>query len=734
MKKTYIVRKAGIFLVAFLIAFAVFFCIKAIWGAGQQSALENQEAGITLIESENLQSAKRLCIINERAVAYTYPVYEQYFGSFCYIDKEGNVESAPYKLEKFEKVLDLCHGGQGRLLVLLSKATDIYMKEFDSSGNCIYTWSLSESIGDKQIESVRMDETGDLYVLLREEGEKCIYVYSSQGKLKEQINGLMSVGCLRNIRNGRIAYIYVEEDTAGIGTQLAVQTFLEAKADKKYILPIKNIGDFEAIQDGAAYDLYYYDANYLLYGYDLEKEQGTALVNLYEAGIPVNEMSRYGVTADLDIFMSVDTYDKEGFYVGNNVYYVKPGVTKSEREELLLAVVYPDGLMMETVEEFNGSNQEYYIKIKDYSQFEEPKKQMVLDMMSGENPDIIYLADVNLYQLQNRQLLEDLTPYLENSGLKKKLDSNIINLLSQDDRLYQICVNYTIDGIITAKGTLADEKMLLNNIKEIGEEEERFIIDIGKEELLEKITANNFHKLVDDKTKSCQFDTEQFISMLECANALSDKRLEHMDSYVVMDFVLEGIETDKAIGARWDNSSYDICNYQLFSNLYQTEITVVPYPTVEESGVGFLAGRSYGICSLSEHKEAAWSFLEMQLHKEKQLRDAGGGQIPVNLEALEEYIKRQTTVDGYMDDMQHFIEPVNQEVDFSDMTISLKPASMEDASCFRELIASIDHQSIMDEMIFDIIREEAEDYFNGEKSPREAATAIQSRVSMYLQE
>ena len=359
---------------------------------------------------------------------------------------------------------------------------------------------------------------------------------------------------------------------------------------------------------------------------------------------------------------------------------------------------------------------------------------MVLDMMSGENPDIIYLADVNLYQLQNRQLLEDLTPYLENSGLKKKLDSNIINLLSQDDRLYQICVNYTIDGIITAKGTLADEKMLLNNIKEIGEEEERFIIDIGKEELLEKITANNFHKLVDDKTKSCQFDTEQFISMLECANALSDKRLEHMDSYVVMDFVLEGIETDKAIGARWDNSSYDICNYQLFSNLYQTEITVVPYPTVEESGVGFLAGRSYGICSLSEHKEAAWSFLEMQLHKEKQLRDAGGGQIPVNLEALEEYIKRQTTVDGYMDDMQHFIEPVNQEVDFSDMTISLKPASMEDASCFRELIASIDHQSIMDEMIFDIIREEAEDYFNGEKSPREAATAIQSRVSMYLQE
>ena len=199
MKKTYIVRKAGIFLVAFLIAFAVFFCIKAIGGAGQQSALENQEAGITLIESENLQSAKRLCIINERAVAYTYPVYEQYFGSFCYIDKEGNVESAPYKLEKFEKVLDLCHGGQGRLLVLLSKATDIYMKEFDSSGNCIYTWSLSESIGDKQIESVRMDETGDLYVLLREEGEKCIYVYSSQGKLKEQINGLMSVGCLRKI-------------------------------------------------------------------------------------------------------------------------------------------------------------------------------------------------------------------------------------------------------------------------------------------------------------------------------------------------------------------------------------------------------------------------------------------------------------------------------------------------------------------------------------------------------
>lgn len=734
MKKTYIVRKAGIFLVAFFIALAVFFGIKAVWEAGHQPALENQEAGVTLIESENLQSAKRLCVINERAVAYTYPVYEQYFGSFCYIDKEGNTESAPYKLEKFEKVLDLCSGGQGRLLVLLSKATDIYMKEFDPSGKCIHTWNFSEDIGDKRIESVRMDETGDLYVLLMEEGEKCIYVYNSQGKLKERINGLMSVGCLRNIRNGGIAYIYMEEDVAGAGTQLAVQTFLEAKADKKYILPIKSIGDFEAIQDGDAYDLYYYDANYLLYGYDLEKKQSTVLVNLYEAGLPVNGINRFGVTENLDIFLSVDASDKEGNYAGNDLYYVKPGATKSVREELVLAVIYPDGLMMETVEEFNGSNQEYYIRLEDYSQFEEPKKQMVLDMMSGKNPDIIYLSDVNLYQLIERQLLEDLTPYLESSPVKKKLDSNIINLLSEEGRLYQICVNYTIDGIITAKGSSINEKMLLNDIKKIREEEERFIIDISKEELLEKIIANNFHKLVDYKAKSCQFDTEQFISMLECADVLADRRLEQVDSYEVLGFVLEGIETGKAVGARWDNSSYDICNYQLFSSLFQSETTVVSYPVVEERGVGFLAGRSYGICSLSEHKEAAWSFLEMQLQKEKQLRDAGGGQIPINLEALEEYIKRQTVVDGYMDDMQQFIEPVDQEITFSDMTISLKPATAEEALQFRELIGSIDHQSIRDEMIFNIIREEAENYFRGEKSSKEVGKEIQNRVSIYLQE
>lgn len=734
MKKSYIVRKTGIFLAACFIALAVFWGIKAIWGAGQQRTLKNQEAGVTLIDSENLQSAKRLCVINEKAVVYTYPVYEQYFGSFCDIDKEGNTKSAPYKLEKFERVLDLCAGRQGSLLVLLSKATNIYMKEFDSTGNCTHIWNLSESIGDKQIESVRMDETGDLYVLLAEEGEKCIYVYSSQGKLKEQISGLMSVGCLRNIRNGRIAYIYMEDDVSGSGMQFAVQTFLEAKADKKYILPVNSIGDFEAIQDGGAYDLYYYDANYLLYGYDLEKKQGTALVNLYEAGLPINEINRFGVTENLDIFVSADASDKEGNYVGNDLYYVKPGATKSQREELLLAVIYPDGLMMETVEEFNGSNQEYYIRIEDYSQFEEPKKQMVLDMMSGKNPDIIYLSDMNLYQLINRQMLEDLTPYLESSPIKEKLDSNIINLLSEEGRLYQICVNYTIDGIIAAKGTLADEKMLLDDVKKMGEEEEKFIIDISKEELLEKIVANNFHKLMDYKAKSCQFDTEQFISMLECADALADKRLEYMDSYEVLGFVLEGIETGKAVGTRWDNSSYDICNYQLFSNLFQSEITVVPYPVVEESNVGFSAGRSYGICSLSEHKEAAWSFLERQLEKEKQLRDAGGGQIPINLEALEEYIKRQTAVDGYMDDMQRFIEPVEQEIAISDMTISLKPASTEEALRFRELIGSIDHQSIGDEMIFNIIREEAEAYFDGEKSSQEAATVIQNRVSTYLQE
>ncbi len=734
MKRTYIVKKAGIFLIAALIALTVFFCIKAIVGAGQQAVLEKQEAGITLIESKNLQSASRLCVINERAAAYTYPAYEQYFGSFCYIDKEGNVESAPYKLEKFEKVLDLCSDGQGGLLVLISQATDIYMKEYDLSGNCIQTWNLSEDVGNKRIESVRMDETGALYVLMEEEGERFISVYSSQGKLQEQIKGLLSVGCLRNIKNGRIAYIYMEEEESGAGTRLAVQTFQEAKADEKYTLPVKSVGDFEAIQDGGAYDLYYMDANYLLYGYDLGKKQGTVLVNLYEAGLPVNEINRYGVTENLDIFLSVNAYDDKEFYAGNDLYYVKPGATVSDRQELVLAVIDPDGLMTENVEEFNGSSQEYFIRLEDYSQYEEPKKQLVLDMMSGKNPDIICLSGVNSYQLINRQLLEELTPYLENSELQGKLDGNILNMLSQNDGLYQICTHYTIDGMIAAKDTLADEKMLLHNIVKTGEEEKRFIIDLNREELLEKIISNNFNRLVDYKEKRCQFDTEQFVSMLECANVLWDKRLEHTDSYVILDFILEGIETGRSMGARWDNSSYDICNYQLFSNLYQGEITVVPYPVLEESGVGFLAGRSYGICSLSEHKEAAWSFLEMQLKKEKQLREAGGGLIPVNVEALEEYIKRQTTVDGYMDDRQQFIEPLEQEITFSDMVISLKPVSKEEAGQFRKLIASIDHQSIGDEMIFDIIREEAGAYFNGEKSAKETADKIQSRVSTYLQE
>lgn len=734
MKRTYIIKKAGIVFAAFLIALAVFFGIKAILGSGQQSVMEKQEAGITLIESKNLQSANQLCVINDRAAAYTYPVYEQYFGSFCYIDKEGNVKSAPYKLEKFEKVMDLCSNGQDRLLVLLSKATDVYLKEFDLSGNCTHSWSFSEDVENKRIESVRMDEKGELYVLMEEEGERFLSVYDSQGKLQEQISGLMSMGCLRNIKNGRVAYIFIEEEETGAGTRLAVQTFKDAKADEKYILPIKRIGDFEAIQDGGAYDLYYFDANYLLYGYDLGKKQGTVLVNLYEAGLPVNEINRYGVTENLDIFLSATAYDKEGNYTGNDLYYVKPGATISDKQELVLAVIYPDGLIMEAVEEFNGNSQDYFIRLEDYSQYEEPKKQLVLDMMSGKNPDIICLSDVNSYQLINRQLLEELTPYLENSGLKGKLDSNIINLFSQDEGLYQICTHYTIDGMIVPKDTLADEKMLLQSIGKTGEGEERFIIDINREELLEKIISNNFENLVDYKAKSCQFDTEQFVSVLECANALWDKRLEHMDSYVVMDFILEGIETGRSIGARWDNSSYDICNYQLFSNLYQKEITVVPYPVMEESGVGFLAGRSYGICSLSEHKEAAWRFLEMQLEKDKQLREAGGGLIPVNVEALEEYIKRQTTVEGYMDDRQQFIEPLEQEITFSDMTISLKPASKEEAAQFRKLIASIDHQSIGDEMIFDIVREEAENYFNGEKSSKEAAAEIQNRVSTYLQE
>ena len=61
-------------------------------------------------------------------------------------------------------------------------------------------------------------------------------------------------------------------------------------------------------------------------------------------------------------------------------------------------------------------------------------------------------------------------------------------------------------------------------------------------------------------------------------------------------------------------------------------------------------------------------------------------------------------------------------------------AAQEDYDQFLELYNAIDHVSVRDRTIWEIVSEEAQPYFAGDKSLEETVRLIQSRVGLYVNE
>ncbi|MBR1692915.1 MAG: hypothetical protein IJ711_09105, partial [Lachnospiraceae bacterium] len=242
------------------------------------------------ITSEKLENSKWLCTLGDHMVVYSSALGQYKARRFSCVSKNGEITDAPYTLDKFERVSELCADPEGNLLLTSSLAGDNYVKLYDSEGSCLFQVNLTEKIGNGRVDSVRRDASGFLYIIARDENEALLYVLDSQGNIQSKFPLLFTVGYLRNLGNGDVACVYMEEDAQNGGVQFAVQVYADAQKAEKYILPVRSLPDLTAVQDGGAFDLYYYDSNYRLYGYDLKKKQSTEIVNLFEAGIPGSEI------------------------------------------------------------------------------------------------------------------------------------------------------------------------------------------------------------------------------------------------------------------------------------------------------------------------------------------------------------------------------------------------------------------------------------------------------------
>lgn len=372
------------------------------------------------------------------------------------------------------------------------------------------------------------------------------------------------------------------------------------------------------------------------------------------------------------------------------------------------------------VYEFNELNEEYRVVLDNpTSGLEEEdvmtKQQLLLT--SSTPPDVVDLCYVERWEeYAQNGLFEDLTSYFEQSDVLEKTDylPNILEGGKVGEKQIFIPYSFGFTMLYGKEEYLGEEPgwTLQELLERCGQQEEISVLNGEPTMVLESLLLLSMEEFVDYSEAACNFETPLFYELLQCA---AKARYTEGDYTVFGSSVLE----ERAlmdVAVLYNMESYLAYTGVTEENTTDKEIKLVlkGYPSVsgEMRGEAYLpSGTYFGICSNSKNKEGAWEFVEYCLSYKQDFVDA----FPARKDWLLESLKNIET--------RHF----TSGKEFREIT-------KEDEEQLLSIVEGLRFTSNQDEIILQVVKEEAQEYFQGQKSEEETAGIIQNRIQMYLWE
>lgn len=687
------IRKGFILLLSCLLAGGIFLAVTAVYknAIKKEPALSDSafmKEQLNIGEGSNLYS---MCRIEKGFFLYQTEFKAAGDSSFYRIDDEGLITQIPYKADKFEKVLGVFSDSKGRPAMAVKRVSDYRVKVLSENGEVLSDIDIAEALHSLEafegsVTDIRMDAEGCLYVNIG----NAVLCCDGNGNKSGMLPG-KNFGFLRKLGNGTVAYVYNNHDG-----HVYVQCLKNGEAGGKYELPISGFDADWKIIDGLDYDIYYCDTANIIWGYDFLEKNSVSLGSLDESGIDGEAVGEIHPSPDSGFYASLWDYG-ELARPEQKLYALGRTLEKEEKVSVILAGMNIDSRIERLAAAFNEGNEKYQIIIKDYEEYEEPKKQLVLDVMSEQAPDILCLEGLELHSLIAKGLLEDLYPYLESDYECSDFHASILSLLETDGKLYQLPSGFDIGGWIGKEASV------------LGEESTGYVEGCTEYDLLLALVGNSFFEFVDYDTRSCHFNSKEFEKLL----VLAEKR---KDPEPVKDTerIIDEIRGGRILAADISKEGDVLGLLQRYRQLFGGDVSIVPYPSNGKTGFGFLPRQKMAMTSMSGQKAAAWQFLSMLYALDYQYQESFT-MIPLRRDCTEEYIRINAAKEAYDNDWGYRIEPFDGEELYGDVSLQRKPSSKEDISQFQTMIEGIDHEIIYDNPILDIVLEEAEAYFRKEK-------------------
>ena len=389
---------------------------------------------------------------------------------------------------------------------------------------------------------------------------------------------------------------------------------------------------------------------------------------------------------------------------------------------------------------FNKNSDEYKIKVVDYSSYDTEDDYSAgatkfnLDIASGNVPDIMIFGVENpVGSYINKGLFLDLTDYFAKDPdiSEEDLLPNIVEACKTNGKFYQIIPSFFVTSVLTKTKYLEGKETL--NFKEC----EKLIKDSGADKqwafgmqtrqgFLETGLALSGDKYIDWENKKCNFNSDSFIEFLEYAATLKEDFKEEDYDYYKESFYRNG-QSLFHVAYIQDFRYYKRYKQAVFGD----DISFIGFPN--DMGVNcsvIYPDKTIAISARSASKDGAWSFVKTLLSEEAQNKIEYN--FPVRKSSFEKLAQEATHKPYWMDGDKK--EEYDDTYYLDDQEIIVDPLTQEELKELEDFIDSVTLIYSDNSNVNKIIEEEASAFFSGQKSAKEVADIIQSRLTIYVNE
>lgn len=404
------------------------------------------------------------------------------------------------------------------------------------------------------------------------------------------------------------------------------------------------------------------------------------------------------------------------------VFTVEPRPTDT-RKTLSLVMSPPfSPNVLEAINDFNDSNEEYRIEIIRVDA--ENISRLQIEIMTGQMPDILFYGDdwdflrVNLpaHRLAARGFLANLYDFIDSDTElgRESFMPNLLKAVSDGDVLYELPFRFWLMVAVGDANRLGSElgwtfEDLISVLEETDFDGSLLCLNRDRQSILREMLTFLIDDFIDWDTGNAYFNTPEFQKLLEVVKTYTQPNILGA-GYSEIDYIAQG-----RLLMKWQAITSP--NFLQYFDVFFEEMVPIGLPASTGVGNAIRFDTSFSISAASEHPEAAWSFIRRfylpEYFEEDQYL------IPFHVDAIEAWL--------YLDDPGFTLA-------LDDFVITVGDATDYDIERTRRILESITRVARVDRDVFMIILEEADVFFRGGRSAEDTARIIQNRVQTYLHE